>query len=385
MGKMDDDKLKIILIMNALSNNCKMLQTAVNEMLQNPLTTSVDIMNRILREEQLLIRNTGLTETTTLAATNTRSARPICANCKHPNHRSKFCIAPGGAMTGKTIDEARAAQDAAHSTQRGNNRPCGNRISGLPPPAATIALTPATTPAPTVTVNSQRYVLKTEQTPASASGKQTALPAVSMPDYDKEEYIAILACAGKFHASIDWATHTQAADNVTEAKQTAYSTRHTLLACLTELPFIFDTSVTCHISPEVSDFKNFRSIPHQPIKGLLSTNVFAVGIGDIELHISSSHTLRLTDALYIPESSVHLISIHCLNKTGNYRMLFDIAECYVLNRSNTILARSSLSNSKCFYTLSGKPLLIQHQKKSHAAVTSETALQATIPDVETWH
>ena len=390
MGKMDDDKLKIILIMNALSDNCKTLQTAVNEMLQNPLITSVDVKNRILREEQLLIRNNGLPETTALAATNNRNARPICANCKRPNHRSEFCIAPGGAMAGKTIDEARAAQDAARGTQRGNNtsRLRNNRIAGLPPPppaANTTASTPAPSPAATVTVNGQCYVLKTDQSPVPAANAQTALPAVSMADYDKEEYIAVLACSGDLRASVDWATHTRAVDSVAIAEQTVSSTRHSPLTRSTELPFIFDTGATCHISPEASDFKNLRSIPRHPVKGLSSANVYAVGIGDIELRIAGGHTLRLTDALYIPETSVRLISIHCLNKSSNYRMLFDINECYVLNRSNTILARGSISASRRLYVLSGKPPLVQHQKKSYAAVASETALHARVANVETWH
>ena len=47
MGKMDDDKLKIILIINALSNHCKDLQTAVNEMLQNPSITSINVKQSV--------------------------------------------------------------------------------------------------------------------------------------------------------------------------------------------------------------------------------------------------------------------------------------------------------------------------------------------------
>ena len=402
MGKMDDDQLKIILIMNALSDNCRTLQTAVNEMLQNPLTMSVHVKQRILREEQLMIRNQALPETTALAATNNKNVRPICANCKRPNHRSEFCIAPGGAMAGKTIDEARAAQDAARGTQRGTSsgRSRNNRIAGLPPPLQANAATPTpATPAATVTINGQCYVLKTDQTTAPATTAPTALAAVSltdhneevsMADYDKEEYMAVLACTDDFRASVDWATHSCPVDTVAIAEQNVATTKHSPLAHSDELPFIFDTGATCHISPEASDFKNLKTIPHHPVKGLSTTNVYALGIGDIELRIASGHTLRLTDVLYIPETSVRLISIHCLNKTGNYRMLFDIDDCCILNRSNTIIARGSLSTSKHLYVLSGKPPLVQHHKKSYAAVasktvTSETVLHACVPNVETWH
>ncbi|KAN0141413.1 hypothetical protein V8E53_000658, partial [Lactarius tabidus] len=69
-------------------------------------------------------------------------------------------------------------------------------------------------------------------------------------------------------------------------------------------PFILDTSAMCHISPEASDFKVLKAIPHRPIKGLCGSATYAVGMGDIDLHIAGGHTLKLTDVLYIPESSV---------------------------------------------------------------------------------
>ena len=93
------------------------------------------------------------------------------------------------------------------------------------------------------------------------------------------------------------------------------------------MPFIFDTGASCHISPEASDFKVLKAIPCHPVKGLCSLAIHAVGVGDIDPHIAGGHVLHLTDVLYIPESSVHLLSIHSLNKTSNYSTLFDIVEC----------------------------------------------------------
>jgi hypothetical protein len=81
-------------------------------------------------------------------------------------------------------------------------------------------------------------------------------------------------------------------------------TGHSPFACIDELPFILDTGTTCHISPEASDFKVLKAIPRHPVKGLCRSAVYAVGMGDIELRIMAGHVLKLTDVLYIPESSV---------------------------------------------------------------------------------
>jgi hypothetical protein len=56
MGQMDDDKLKMILIINTL-DPLPQLQSTINELLQSsPHITSTDVKQRVLREEQLLIR-----------------------------------------------------------------------------------------------------------------------------------------------------------------------------------------------------------------------------------------------------------------------------------------------------------------------------------------
>ena len=392
MGQMDNDKLKIILIINALGDHCERLQIAVNEILQNPAITSADIKARIVREEQLIVRRGTpvLSETTALTAAPTRNGRPICANCKRPSHCTEFCITPGGAMAGKTIEEARAAQDAARNSQWGTStsRPCGARNNATPAAsqANTADATPATTSGnpSTVTVNGQCYVLAPNTNPPPQIATPTALSAVSMADYDQEEYIAVIATMDKPRVSVDWNSHTRTVDSAALAKpDDRTNTRSSLTR--PEMPFIFDTGASCHISPEASDFKVLKAIPRHPVKGLCGSAIHAVGVGDIDLRIAGGHVLRLTDVLYIPESSVRLISIHSLNKTGNYSTLFDVDECWVMNRSNTTIARGFLSNSKRLYILSTKQPLIQHQKKTSPPVKAVSALHARVPDIETWH
>jgi hypothetical protein len=107
-------------------------------------------------------------------------------------------------------------------------------------------------------------------------------------------------------------------------------------------------------------------------------------MGDIELHITGGHTLTLTDVLYIPESSVQLISILTLNQSGNYTTHFDLNGCWVSNKSNTTLVCGALSNSKCLYVLTTKTLPAQHSK-APISTTPNTALLAKVPDIKTWH
>jgi hypothetical protein len=102
--------------------------------------------------------------------------------------------------------------------------------------------------------------------------------------------------------------------------------------------------------------------------------VYAVGIGNIELCIASGQTLKLTDVLHIPESSVRLISILALNKSGNYTTHFNSDGCWITDKNNTTLVHGTLSAAKHLYTLTSASLPMTH-----------SALFTKVPDIETWH
>jgi len=402
MGKMDDDKLKIILMINALKQ-FPQLQSTINELLESsPSISSADIKNCILREEQLLLHREKLglsltssgSDNTVLTAVTNRT-RLICANCKRTNHRSEFCIAPGGSMAGKTIDNARAAQRAAAGkSQLRNNRNNTNTTSQ----SANTTQAPASLNKPIkasnlVTFNGKSYMLvvdnaTTQPMQPTTSGGNTALMATSnqvgyqpitLADYDQEEYLAMLATNGDLHASINWDTNKQLVIP-TAVTTAAYHTSCRNITRATDLPFILDTGATCHISPEASDFKVLKSIPRHPVKGLGGSAVYAIGVGDIELCIASGHRLKLSNVLYIPESNVRLISILALNKSGDYTTHFDSMTCWVTNKSNTVLMHGSLSPTKRLYILTTKTPFIQHVK-----TPEPTILYARVPDIETWH
>ena len=139
-------------------------------------------------------------------------------------------------MAGKTIEEARAAQDAARNTQQGTStsRPCGTRSNAMPTvsQANTADATPATT-APTnpspVTVNGQCYVIAPNNNLPPQISTPTALSAVSMADYDQEEYMAVIATMDEPRASVDWRSHTHVVDSAALTKPDDRTSTHSSL------------------------------------------------------------------------------------------------------------------------------------------------------------
>ena len=356
MGRLDDDKLMIIYIMNALGDNpsYNALQSTINGMLENTSLTSLDVENKVLQEEDLITfceKDNALPKNTALAAVTNKWERPICANCKQPGHHTEYCIKAGGQMAGKTLEEARAAQSAARTLQKSCNN-CGN-----------------TTPAPSqantadgstlVMINGKCYIL--DNTAQVVTETNSALAALTMEDYDQNEYIAVLAISDTPVASLDWRSNSRPSTDTTYTP-VAYTVGRSPIAYPNELPFILDTGATCHISPEASDFKVLKSIPNHPVKGLSGSAVYVTGIGDIKLHVASGHKLKLSNVLYVPESRVHLVSILALNKSSDYTTHFDSTGCWVTNKSNTTIVRSSLSTSKRLYILSTKVQAVQHFK-----------------------
>src|ERR1700677_1089862 len=338
MGPLTDDQLLCIFVLNSLRVNHPRMQTSLNDMLANPLTTSTDIRNRLEQEDQ-----TAGTSDSALAAVTSKAKppRPLCANCRTLGHRTEYCIAAGGQMAGKTIEEARAAREAARNKQRGNDTSRTNR--GTTNTANTANVEPAQPPAnvnQTITVNGVNYIR------ASVPESNNAFSAIVMPPYDEAEYLAVIATTDEPKASLNWSSNQRPAGTIDN--ECAFPAGRAPIQRIEELPFILDSGATCHISPEASDFKNLRSTPRRPVKGLCGTAVYAVGMGDIELRIANGHTLKLTDALYIPESSVRLISILALNKSGNYTTHFDSTGCWVTNHSNTTLVRGTLSGKRLY-------------------------------------
>ncbi len=127
MGSLKNDNIFSILILNALSKNFGPLQHSINSLSKSSTFNSKAIASRILDEDALICHRieTGqpanpytlspsITTTSAFAAvSHSWSPQPPYANCKKETHHTDYCIAPGGKITGKTLEEARAARTAA--------------------------------------------------------------------------------------------------------------------------------------------------------------------------------------------------------------------------------------------------------------------------------
>ena len=215
MGKMDESKLQIIWTLNTC-NDYQTLQTSFNDLLENPSTTYTNVKRRILREEEVAIcqgQYTPNADNTALVAVTGKNYRPICTNCKGPNHCTKFCILAGGAMASKTIEEARTAQDTACAAQRSTtcstNKARGS-CTNVPQSGATVQANTAQTNLPPSAPNNQMLINGVYYIPAPVNpppADNSAHTAIVMVPYDEEEYIAVLATTDTY-ASMNWSSHT---------------------------------------------------------------------------------------------------------------------------------------------------------------------------------
>lgn len=363
MGKLDDDELLSMFVLNRLYNHFPCLQTSINDMMMNPSNSSADIRMCLLQEEQTN-QTENNSDKATHSAVSSKPPCPVCSNCKCPGHRAEYCISPGGQMAGKTIEEVRMAQEAACTVHHNaTNRAHPNQNSTNTANTATTQAAPSNDNPQTFMFNGKSYMLIDDSTPATTEADSTN---ISMLLYDEDKYYAFIGATEEVCASINWTMHTwQAIPSKTP--DCAYTGRYPT-ARLDKLPFILDTGATVHILPEASDFKVLRLILTHPVKGLCGSAVHAVGIGDIKLRIAEGHMLKLIDILYISECTIQLISILALNRSAWYTSYFDPVGCWIQNRSGTVLVCGAISESKHLYIL-----------------TTKTPFVHCMPNIEMWH
>jgi hypothetical protein len=103
-------------------------------------------------------------------------------------------------------------------------------------------------------------------------------------------------------------------------------------------------------------------------------------MGSIEICISSVLKVSLLNVLYIPSSTVHLMSISALNHSGNYTCHFDSHACWVTNHSSAMILCGTLSAKCSLYMIDLPSAHIAHTPCSPIVLYLERK-----PDIETWH
>jgi hypothetical protein len=136
MGKIDNDRWLTLALLNALWDDRRLnhLLPVIQIMSTRPGFCSRSIRRLIedeglyfahrYTEQSLPSRHSALSRAAAFPVANMR--RPRCSNCKRSNHSTDYCIAPGGKMAGRSIDEARTAQRAASGKRPRAPRATGN-------------------------------------------------------------------------------------------------------------------------------------------------------------------------------------------------------------------------------------------------------------------
>jgi len=336
IGPLNGDHLCTVFLLNALGKHYPQLQSMIQASHDNPSFSSHTVVRAIQHEEDLIwnCEEQGLqVPSTALAAQMCPRSKIICAHCKNTGHLANFCIQPGRKMEGCSLDDAHTAQRAASRSSRNGHSQQGNNSSS-PASSAHIATSASPSPADpvkTIKLNGKTYYsalpsFTPSPAPADFAGTAmaTLLPSNSGSPFEHHSFKAFAAINGPSHVSLDWSSHTCSCDDMeTTVEPVAYSASCTPVDALDKSPFILNTDTTCHISPMKSDFKSLRPIAPHPITGIGGAHVHATGVGSIELCIASNHKVMLEDILYVPTSTVCLVSVLCLNRSGGYVSSFD--------------------------------------------------------------
>lgn len=121
-------------------------------------------------------------------------------------------------------------------------------------------------------------------------------------------------------ASLDWKDYSRQIQN---SKPAMVTQNESALTITTDNSFFIDSGATVHISPYKADFLTFQPISPKSVKGVGGSTIQAHGMGTIILRTLKGNSLKLEKALYIPNSTIRLISISQLAKDNHAFSRFD--------------------------------------------------------------
>lgn len=369
--------------MNALKD-LPHLRTTVSTSLTNSKSgsyTSEDILLLLETEQSLRDadalkhnRNNQIIESTVLAAQSKLPKLtnvPTCSLCKRPGHTNAYCVMPGGGMAGKTIAKSIAARKKDREAKKGGGN---NSPSTLGKVSVTMR-----------DLSGKAFVVYIDPADISnpmPSAEFAGIASDAIPDDDSLaapiesiEYEGWLAFEEEPRATIDWNTHTKPSDIAAISEILPIQQKNCTPISFNDLPFYVNTGATVHISPEKSDFLMLQPTNARSVKGVGGSSITAIGIGNIKLCIARSTYIALQNALYIPNTTVHLISVSTLARDNQAIAHFDETSCWITNKStNATIAHGMLLPTKNLYSLA-----LHSIHAEHAFMANHT------PDLETLH
>ena len=376
MGAPSPDLFLSLLLVRALRKNYPVLYRDIDNSIaaatkQFPFTSN-SIINRIAREQADPKEPTSSTSQSSSAeahvAQTSSRPRPKCPNpkCGREGHTLPYCIREGGGMAGKTVAEARAKQRddakvAKESKESANAAPTNAE-------AHFSALTSLST------------------SPISSIIDARILPSMTVADISEYE-VSLSLDSSPLYASIDWRHDVKAdvAFDATIAAPVQSSKKYSPVD--SDHPYLSDSCASIHISCERSDFISLKPLQTpRTVRGLGGSSVDAVGVGVIKIKVSKGSYLLLEPALFIPTSTVRLVSVALLAKAG-FITTFDYPRAEIRNKraGNSIVATGEIIPSRNVYKLNH--LSVAHNISSPSTSDDRAFLSqsARVPTLDTWH
>jgi len=111
-------------------------------------------------------------------------------------------------------------------------------------------------------------------------------------------------------------------------------------AAVNDTPHYFDSGAMSHCSPECSNFMELDAILIWHVGGINGTSIAAIGRGKIVAICGKGWKLTLKDALYVPQVTLHLISVGRLTNEG-------ILSTFSLNECTLYHGTKVMANGRC--------------------------------------
>lgn len=377
-GEVTKELLQSIAILSSLSDKA---YAHIRSIISRDLTTAGDVekygpteIRRFLEGEQTLIDADKSTPAptdhtpTAFTARTSKYDRLICTACRakgrtsFTGHTKPWCILEGGGMSGKTVEESKQARLAYYDAQR--------KEKDAKKKTSRITITPNGGSAFTVEGDSEAiaaYIAaQGEKSTSSTKAEFAGIASDSIPGYIEDieamEFEALVAVEEE-------CGYIKLAQDTYENELYLSNSSNIPLDIL---PFYLDSGATVHISPDRSDFLDLTPIPDRQIRGVGGSDIAATGIGSIRLNVRDGTHIVIDNALYVPKSTVRLLSVSKLAKSsGIYTTFNDNGAMLIKKDSNTIIATGSLIPKKDLYALN------LHHDHAYAIYAS--------PSIITWH
>jgi len=353
MGPLDWPTFKTYALINALGGKFEYMQSQIHASANDPRFSANTVVARILQENDLIRNRTQGGEGTSALVSHTgrHERSPLtCSHCKRTGHTADFCILCGGKFYGHSLEEAHIAQCAAlanNKTQTQNVPLSANITTGdlkeASRPTSPIPQTITTTMPPnTFTINGITYgpiaSIPANPPPLSSDLANIALLLIKDPNFPFSAFHTEGQASS--HVSFDWSDfchpNTDYNDNFLSAYSTLQLNDHHHPH---DSSFVLDSGASVHISPDQSDFKSLNPIAPHLITGLGGSCIYVSGVGTIELSTKSGKQITLNHVLFVPNSTVCLISVFSLNNDGLNACYFNAKTCSVLDSNGHILLK----------------------------------------------